>query len=128
MHTSHDSGVMRRREAADTCLAEVQATGHPNAAGLSRAVAEFAASGAPLSIAPVAELKVSLTGSHPLIWRRIHVPVTATLTDLHDAIQVLFGWDGDHLDVFRAGKKQYSYPFMNLEGTVDEGACGCGMC
>src|SRR5437762_3481321 len=35
----------------DTCLAEVQATGHPDAAGLSRAVAAFAASGAPLSIA-----------------------------------------------------------------------------
>ena len=35
----------------DTCLAEVQATGHPDAAELSRKVAEFAASGAPLSIA-----------------------------------------------------------------------------
>jgi hypothetical protein len=106
----------------DTCLAEVQATGHPDAAGLSRAVAAFAASGAPLSIAQVAELKVSLTGSRPLIWRRVRLPVTATLADLHDAIQVLFGWDGGHLHVFRAGKKQYSDPFMNLEGTADEGA------
>jgi hypothetical protein len=106
----------------DTCLAEVQATGHPDAAGLSRAVAAFAASGAPLSIAQVAELKVSLTGSRPLIWRRVRLPVTATLADLHDAIQVLFGWDGDHLHAFRAGKKQYSDPFMNLEGTADEGA------
>jgi hypothetical protein len=85
-------------------------------------VAEFAASGAPLSIAQVAELKVSLTGSRPLIWRRVRLPVTATLADLHDAIQVLFGWDGDHLHVFRAGKKRYSDPFVNLEGTADEGA------
>jgi Plasmid pRiA4b ORF-3-like protein len=106
----------------DTCLAEVQATGHPDAAGLSRAVAAFAASGAPLSIAQVAELKVSLTGSRPLTWRRVRLPVTATLADLHDAIQVLFGWDGGHLHVFRAGKKQYSDPFMNLEGIADEGA------
>ncbi len=106
----------------DTCLAEVKATGHPDAAALSLAVAEFAASGAPLSIAKAAELKVSLTGSRPLIWRRVRLPVTATLADLHDAIQVLFGWDGDHLHVFRAGKKQYSDPFVNLEGTADEGA------
>jgi Plasmid pRiA4b ORF-3-like protein len=106
----------------DTCLAEVQATGHPDAAALSRAVAAFAASGAPLSIAQAAELKVSLSGSRPLIWRRVRLPVTATLADLHDAIQVLFGWDGDHLHVFRAGKKQYSDPVVNLEGTADEGA------
>ena len=106
----------------DTCLAEVQATGHPDAAELSRKVAEFAASGAPRSIDQVAELKVSLSGARPPIWRRVRLPVTATLADLHDAIQVLFSWDGDHLHVFRAGKKQYSDPFVNLEGTADEGA------
>jgi hypothetical protein len=52
----------------------------------------------------VAGLKVSLPGSRPLIWRRVRLPLTATLGDLHDAIQVLFGWDGDHLHVFQAGK------------------------
>ncbi len=104
----------------DTCLAEVQATGHPDAAELSRAVVAFAASGAPRSNDQVAELKVSLTGSRPPIWRRVWLPVTANLADLHDAIQVLFGWDGDHLHVFQAGKKQYSDPFVNLEGTADE--------
>jgi hypothetical protein len=106
----------------DTCLAEVQATGHPDAAELSRKVAEFAASGAPRSIDQVAELKVSLSGARPPIWRRVRLPVTATLADLHDAIHVLFSWDGDHLHVFRAGKKQYSDPFVNLGGTADEGA------
>jgi hypothetical protein len=106
----------------DTCLAEVRATGHPDAAALSQEVAAFAASGAPRSIAQAAELKVSLTGSRPPIWRRVRLPVTATLADLHDVIQVLFGWNGDHLHVFRAGKKQYSDPFVNLEGTADEGA------
>ena len=106
----------------DTCLAEVRATGHPDAAELSRKVAEFAASGAPRSIDQVAGLKVSLSGARPPIWRRVRLPVTATLADLHDAIQVLFSWDGDHLHVFRAGKKQYSDPFVNLEGTADEGA------
>ncbi len=106
----------------DTCLAEVRATGHPDAVELTQAVAAFAASGAPRSIDQVAELKVSLADSRPPIWRRVRLPVTATLGGLHAVVQVLFGWDGDHLHVFRVGKKQYSDPFMGLEGTADEGA------
>jgi hypothetical protein len=108
----------------DTCLAKVQATGHPDAAELSQEVAEFAASGAPCSIDQVAELKVSLSGSRPPIWRRVRLPVMATLGDLHDVIQVLFGWDGDHLHVFQAGKKQYSDPLMDLDETRNEEAIG----
>ena len=108
----------------DTCLAKVQATGHPDAAELSQEVAEFAASGAPCSIDQVAELKVSLSGSRPPIWRRVRLPVMATLGDLHDVIQVVFGWDGDHLHVFQAGKKQYSDPLMDLDETRNEEAIG----
>ena len=92
----------------------------PEPGPLVRAVAEFAASGAPRSIDQVAQLKVSLAGFRPPIWRRVLVPATVTLGDLHVMIQVLFGWDGDHLHVFEAGKKQYSDPFVNLEGTGDE--------
>jgi Plasmid pRiA4b ORF-3-like protein len=106
----------------DMCLAEVRATGHPDAAELSQSVAAFAVSGAPRSIDQVAELKVSLAGSRPPIWRRVRLPVMATLGGLHAVVQVLFGWNGDHLHVLRAGKKQYSDPFMGLERTADEGA------
>ena len=106
----------------DACLAAVQGTGHPDAAVLARAVAEFAASGAPLSIEQVAELKVSLTHARPPIWRRVRLPAAATLADLHQVIQVLFGWDGDHLHLFQAGKKQYADQFTGLEGTGDEQA------
>jgi len=45
-----------------------------------------------------------------------------TLGDLHEVIQVLFGWDGDHLHVFGIGKKQYSDPYVRLDGTGDEEA------
>ena len=107
-------------------LAAVRATGHPDADALAKAVAEFAASGAPRSIDQVARLKVSLTSFRPPIWRRVLVPATATLGDLHVVIQVLFGWDGDHLHVFEAGKKQYSDTFVNLEGTWDEEAVRVG--
>ena len=101
-------------------LAAVRATGHPDAGALAQAVADFAASGAPRSIDQVAQLKVSLAGFRPAIWRRVLAPATRTLSDLHVVIQVLFGWDGDHLHVFKVGKKQYGDPFVNLEGTGDE--------
>jgi hypothetical protein len=106
----------------DARLAAVQATGHPDAGALAWAVMEFAASGAPRSIDQVAELKVSLAGVRPPIWRRVRLPVTATLADLHEVIQVLFGWDGDHLHLFQLGKKGYGDPFVDLEGTGDEDA------
>jgi hypothetical protein len=106
----------------DDRLATVLATGHPDAGPLARAVAEFAASGAPRSVDQVAQLKVALSHARPPIWRRVLVPATATLGDLHEVIQVLFGWDGDHLHAFRVGKKRYTDPFMDLDGTGDEEA------
>src|SRR5260370_8578614 len=54
------------------------------------------------------------------MWRGGGLPFTATLGDLHDAMQVVFGWDGDHLHVLQAGKEQYSDPFVNLDETGDE--------
>jgi hypothetical protein len=106
----------------DACLAAVQGTGHPDAAALARAVAEFAASAAPLSIEQVAELKVSLSRARPPIWRRVQLPTAATLADLHQVIRVLFGWDDDHLHMFQVGKKQYADQFTGLERTGDEQA------
>jgi hypothetical protein len=106
----------------DDRLAAVRATGHPDADALARAVADFAASGGPRSIDQVAQLKVSLARFRPAIWRRVLVPAVATLGDLHVVIQVLFGWDGDHLHEFRVGKKRYADPFVNLEETGDEDA------
>jgi hypothetical protein len=104
----------------DERLAAVRATGHPEAEPVAQAVAAFAASGAPRSIDQVAQLKVSLARTRPPIWRRVLLPATATLGDLHQVIQVLFGWDGDHLHVFEAGKKQYSSQFVPLDGAGNE--------
>ncbi len=106
----------------DERLAAVRATGHPDAGPLALVVAEFAASGAPRSVDQVAQLKVALSHVRPPIWRRVLLPATATLGDLHGVIQVLFGWDDDHLHVFESGKKRYGDPFVHLEGTGDEEA------
>lgn len=89
---------------------------HPDAARVAAAVREFRDSGAVPSINQVYQLKVGLMRWRPPIWRRILVPSTITLGDLHAVIQILFGWDGDHLHQFEAGSGRYSDPFFDLGG------------
>jgi len=101
-------------------LAEVRASGHPEAEHVASSVEAFAASGAPLTIRQGVQLKVALESAKPPVWRSVQLPLTATLGDLHAAIQVLFGWDGDHLHVFHAVGVHYSDPLYELKGTEDE--------
>jgi hypothetical protein len=103
-------------------LATVRATGHPEAEAVAAAVAEFAESGAALTAAQVVDLKVTLWRSSPSLWRTVRMPLAATLGDLHRAIQVLFGWDGDHLHAFTVAALRYSDPLFDLEETDDEEA------
>jgi len=53
------------------------------------------------------QLKISLKGSKPPIWRRILIPAEMELIDLHDAIQASMGWDGYHLHQFKQGNTFY---------------------
>lgn len=101
-------------------LAKVRASGHPEAEHVASSVEAFASSGAPLTIRLGVQLKVALKYTKPPIWRSVQLPLRATLGDLHASVQVLFGWDGDHLHVFHAGGVRYSDPFYELEGTEDE--------
>ena len=43
------------------------------------------------------QLKVWLMGVSPMIWRRLHVPPTMTLRELHGTLQVAMGWESLHL-------------------------------
>ena len=55
----------------------------------------------PLNVKPVMKLKITLTGSKPPIWRRLLVPPSTRLGDLHRIIQVSMGWYGMHLHLFQ---------------------------
>jgi pRiA4b ORF-3-like protein len=49
----------------------------------------------------VHQFLVVLTGTDPLVWRRIHLPPSYSLWDLHVAIQDAMGWKDYHLHEFR---------------------------
>ena len=55
----------------------------------------------------VVSLKVTLRGTKPAIWRRLLMPGTMTLGDLHEAIQAAMGWEGGHLHAFDIDGRQY---------------------
>ena len=56
------------------------------------------------------QLKVTLEGVEPPIWRRIVVPSDFTLFDLHRAIQVAMGWEDSHLHDFTIKRQRYAVP------------------
>ena len=56
------------------------------------------------------QLKVTLRGSKPPIWRRLLVSSKLTLFDLHKIIQIAMGWTNSHLHQFIIAGKYYSIP------------------
>ncbi|MGB7169107.1 MAG: plasmid pRiA4b ORF-3 family protein [Acidobacteriaceae bacterium] len=49
----------------------------------------------------VCQLKVTLRGTRPPIWRRLVVPADMTLTRLHGVLQTVMGWQDSHMHEFR---------------------------
>lgn len=65
------------------------------------------------------QLKVSLLGVRPPIWRRFLVIDSTTLTELHDVIQIVMGWTNSHLYEFIVGQKRYGEYDPDMDG-LDE--------
>jgi len=58
----------------------------------------------------VYQLKVTLLGTRPPIWRRIVVPGNLNFERLHYVIQDAMGWDDCHLHVFEVGGVEIGPP------------------
>lgn len=55
----------------------------------------------------IIRLKVTLRGVKPPVWRRLLMPGTMTLGQLHTAIQAAMGWHDSHLHVFDIGGEAF---------------------
>lgn len=56
------------------------------------------------------QLRVTLAEIEPPVWRRIVVPATWNLGQLHLVIQAAFNWWNYHLHEFRIGRLRYGDP------------------
>jgi hypothetical protein len=56
------------------------------------------------------QIKVTLFGSKPPIWRRLLVPASITLAKLHDVLQTAMGWLDCHMHEFHAGERRFGAP------------------
>ena len=68
----------------------------------------------------VYQIKVTLKGSKPPIWRRIQITSDITLVQLHRILQRVMGWEGSHLHQFVMGGIAYGDPGMVGEWDVED--------
>lgn len=70
------------------------------------------------------QLRIALRYIQPPIWRRVLVPDTFTLGQLHDVIQAAMGWDDGHLHAFRLSGRRFGPALpefgSDVEGVEDE--------
>lgn len=50
-------------------------------------------------------LKITIENTHPPVWRRIIIPEKITFADLHEMIQIVFGWEDEPCHDFRIPSK-----------------------
>jgi hypothetical protein len=64
----------------------------------------------PAQAFPICELKITLSGSNPTIWRRVRVPGDIKLNRLRDVLKLAMGWTDSHLHQFPLGSVIYRLP------------------
>lgn len=65
----------------------------------------------------VYQIHVWIRHISPMIWRRLLMRADSTLVNLHDAIQIAFGWSDFHLHRFRIHGRDYG---VNRVGGLSE--------
>lgn len=70
----------------------------------------------------IARIRIDLDDITPAIWRRVEVPLTTSLLDLHEIIQAVMLFDNTHLFQFDVGTQRYAIPnpeWEDLRQTAD---------
>ena len=68
----------------------------------------------------VYQVRVVVRGISPLIWRRLLIPADTTIAGLHMALQVAFGWSGEHLHRFVIHGSEYGISYLGGVGFRDD--------
>jgi len=55
---------------------------------------------------PIVRLKIVLDDTDPPIWRRVELPATTELKELHRITQAAMGWEDEHLHGFQLGRQK----------------------
>jgi hypothetical protein len=66
------------------------------------------------------QIKISLIGVKPPIWRTVLVASTIDLETFHDVIQLAMGWTDSHLHQFIANKVFYGIPDDDFEFEMED--------
>ncbi len=71
-------------------------------------------------------VRIDLSGAKPPIWRRVELPSTLRLDQVHDLAQALFGWTDSHLHRFALGDSVWGHDaeLFLCPGDLDEGETG----
>src|SRR4051812_35901944 len=57
-------------------------------------------------------IKMALRRISPMIWRRLQIPGNVSLAKLHHIIQIVYGWDNEHLHQFHIHGKDYGISYL----------------
>ena len=68
----------------------------------------------------VYQLRVVIAGISPLIWQRVEVTASTTVAVLHNIVQAVFGWSGEHLHRFVIGGTEYGIGYIGGPGFRDD--------
>src|SRR5208282_1653060 len=66
-------------------------------------------------------LKMLLRDVHPAVWRWVRLADELSIAELHRVIQILMGWDDDHLHRFRIHGRDYGIAYLD-KPSFDEDA------
>jgi hypothetical protein len=69
--------------------------------------------------AAIYQLKITLMGTRPAVWRRIQAPGDIRLSRLHAVLQIVMGWTNSHLHGFRADGRNYGVPGPEFDGMME---------
>jgi Plasmid pRiA4b ORF-3-like protein len=68
----------------------------------------------------VYQLKITLRGISPLIWRRLLVHAETSIADLHHILQLAMGWTNSHLHRSLIHGKEYGIAYEGGIGFADD--------